>query len=225
MQDEAGIEEFDLVGIEPTDMVEAGGLEIRTRDPVDLKDDLGAWCRLTQNEFVATTDAGDHTKTFVRKGTGAARWEEPDWGVRLPQKKGGRIDLRDWLVGRAGEIPGEAPTYYGFVPRGAVPEPGMPEYPYTLHRRLDVWADNVQDLYEQAKSKQWNATTDIPWSELRPLPDAVERAVCQLMTFLAENEYAALYMPAKFPLSDGARPAPGPQNLVCNLTRRRGKTG
>ena len=64
MEHEAGIEEFDLVGIEPTDMVEAGGLEagpsillqvrntlnrmhagevleIRTRDP-DLKDNLGA---------------------------------------------------------------------------------------------------------------------------------------------------------------------------------------
>jgi TusA-related sulfurtransferase len=220
MDPEVGVEEFDLVGIEPTDIVEAGGLEvgpsvllqirnalnrmpagevleIRTRDS-SLKDDLGAWCRLTQNEFVATTDAGDHTKIFVRKGAGAARWEEPDWGVRLPQRKGGRIDLRDWLVGRAGEIPEEAPTYYGFVPRGAVAEPGMPEYPYTLNRKLDVWADNVQDLYEQAKSKQWNATTDIPWSDLRPLPDEMERAVCQLMTFLAENEYAALYIPAKF---------------------------
>src|SRR5439155_7152098 len=69
---------------------------------------------------------------------------------------------------------------------------------YTLNRKLDVWADNVQDLYEQAKSKQWNATTDIPWSDLRPLPDEMERAVCQLMTFLAENEYAALYIPSKF---------------------------
>ena len=148
MEDEAGIEQFDLVGIEPTDTVEAGGLEagpsillqvrnalnrmhagevleIRTRDS-DLKDDLGAWCRLTQNEFVATTDAGDHTKIFVRKGAGAARWEEPDWGVRLPQTKGGRIDLRDWLVGRAGEIPDEAPTYYGFVPGAPSPSPECP---------------------------------------------------------------------------------------------------
>ena len=30
------------------------------------------------------------------------------------------------------------------------------------------------------------------------LPDHVERAVCQIMTHLAENEYAALYVPAKF---------------------------
>src|SRR6202008_1556568 len=53
-------------------------------------------------------------------------------------------------------------------------------------------------LNEQAKSQQWNGTTDIPWSDLPSLPGDVERAVCQLMTFLAENEYAALYIPAKF---------------------------
>jgi hypothetical protein len=74
----------------------------------------------------------------------------------------------------------------------------MPEYPFTLNRKIDVWADNIHDLYEQAKSKQWNASTDIPWDRLSPLPDVLERAVCQLMTFLAENEYAALYIPAKF---------------------------
>jgi len=74
----------------------------------------------------------------------------------------------------------------------------MPALPFTLNRKLDVWADNLPDLYEQAKAQQWNATTDVPWASLAPLPDELERAVCQIMTFLAENEYAALYIPAKF---------------------------
>ena len=56
----------------------------------------------------------------------------------------------------------------------------------------------MADLYEQATAGQWDASRDIPWSELKPLPEPLERAVCQLMTFLAENEYSALYVPAKF---------------------------
>jgi hypothetical protein len=106
--------------------------------------------------------------------------------------------VRDWFQGRAGDVPAEAPTYLGFTPRGAVAEPGMPSYPFALNRKEDVWAESLPDLYEQAKAQQWNATTDIPWADLPELPDDVERAVCQLMTFLAENEYAALYIPAKF---------------------------
>ena len=39
---------------------------------------------------------------------------------------------------------------------------------------------------------------DIRWRVLRPLPTHLERAVCQIMTHLAENEYAALYVPARF---------------------------
>lgn len=215
-----GPEGFDVVGVAPAAVVEAAdlhageGLLLRVRNALtrlgegqvveiraaggEVREDLAAWCRITQNELVDTVDAGDHTRFFVRKGPGAARWERPDWGVRLPLRRGGALDLRDWLVGRAGDVPEEAPTYWGFIPRGAVPEPGMPDFPYALNRKTDVWAQNLPDLYEQAKSKQWNASTDIPWGELPPLADDLERAVCQLMTFLAENEYAALYIPAKF---------------------------
>src|SRR5207253_3219799 len=210
---------FDLIGVTPAATVDASGLDpgpvlLMVRNAVaridegavlevtggddGLGDELSGWCRLNGCDVVASVDAGADRTWLLRKGPAAPAWERPDWGISLPRRDGRRIDLRDWFEGRAGQVPEEAPTYYGFVPRGAVAEPGMPQYPYTLNRKLDVWADNVQDLYEQAKSKQWNATTDIPWSDLRPLPDEMERAVCQLMTFLAENEYAALYIPAKF---------------------------
>jgi TusA-related sulfurtransferase len=159
----------------------------------DSREDLTAWARLAGHHILAAADASDHVKLFIRKQT-LTRLEAPDWGLRAPA--GGT--LRDWLTGRAGVVPEEAATYYGFSPRGAVIEPGSPAYPYTLNRRADVWAENLPELYEQAKAQQWNAATDIDWEALRPLPDAMERAVCQLMTFLAENEYAALYIPAKF---------------------------
>lgn len=214
-----GPEGMSVVAVTPVDVVDAGDLdpgpvllmvrggmsrlaegqvlEVRARAG-GMQDELASWCRLNGCELVAGLDAGDHSVYLLRKGAEAARWERPDWDVRLPRRQGGTIDLRDWFVGRAGRVPDEAPTYYGFVPRGAVAEPGMPEYPFTLNRKVDVWADNIASLYEQAKAQQWNATEDIPWDRLEPLPDDVERAVCQIMTFLAENEYAALYIPARF---------------------------
>ena len=65
-----------------------------------------------------------------------------------------------------------------------------------MTERDRVWAHNVASLYEQATAR----------SGTRPghrvggcgLPGHVERAICQIMTHLAENEYAALYVPAKF---------------------------
>src|SRR5262249_62283413 len=49
-----------------------------------------------------------------------------------------------------------------------------------------------------AAGEQWDATRDIPWAAAEGLPDAVERAVSQVMTYIAQNEYAALYVPARF---------------------------
>lgn len=163
-----------------------------------LADDLTSWCRLNGCEVVASLDAGTGRTWLLRKGPAAPAWDKPDWGINLPRRDGRRIDLRDWFEGRVGRVPEEAPTYYGFVPRGAVAEPGMPAYPFTLNSKAEVWADNIAGLYEQAKSQQWNASEDIPWDQLPALPDDMERAVCQIMTFLAENEYLALYIPAKF---------------------------
>jgi TusA-related sulfurtransferase len=210
---------FEVVAVTPSATVEAGDLdagsvlllvrnavarlqagevlEVRATDD-GVGQEVAAWCRLNRCELVTGLDAGVENAYLVRKGEGAARWDTPDWGLRLPVRPGRGIDIRDWFVGRVGEVPEEAPTYWGFVPRGAVPEKGMPDYPYVLNRKDDVWADNIASLYEQAKAQQWNASLDIAWDEIPALPDDLERSVCQIMTFLAENEYAALYIPAKF---------------------------
>ncbi|HWO73584.1 MAG TPA: DUF455 domain-containing protein [Dehalococcoidia bacterium] len=162
-----------------------------------LREDCLTWLRLQGHALLADLDAGAGSKLLARKQT-PSRPAKADWGVRLPRRDGRAIDVRDWFAGRAGDIPDEAPAYFGFVPRGAVPEPGGPSYPYILNRKADVWSDNLPELYEQAKAQQWDASRDIEWEALPPMPEAVERAVCQIMTFLAENEYAALYVPAKF---------------------------
>jgi TusA-related sulfurtransferase len=171
---------------------------VRTSDPAAAHD-LPAWCRVMAHAFLGTETGLDSSVHFFRKGeVNAAPGPKPDWGVRLPLRPGGELHTRDWMVGRAGQVPEVAPTATGFAPRGAVVEEGSPAFDFTINSRAAVWATETADLYEQATANQWDASRDIPWGMLQPLPEPVERAVCQLMTFLAENEYSALYVPAKF---------------------------
>jgi TusA-related sulfurtransferase len=164
----------------------------------NIKEDVQSWCRLHQFTFLAALDGGNHYRFLIQNRRQGAALARPDWGIQLPLRKGEKLDIRDWFEGRMGDLMDKAPSYFGFVPRGAVAEPGVPDFGFSLNAKDEIWADNVLDLYEQAKESQWNASTDIPWSELPELPDELEWAVCQVMTFLAENEYSALYIPAKF---------------------------
>jgi hypothetical protein len=56
----------------------------------------------------------------------------------------------------------------------------------------------VAKLYDQAVTGQWDALRDISWAKVKPLPEALEKALVQIMTFLAENELSALYVPSRF---------------------------
>jgi hypothetical protein len=100
---------------------------------------------------------------------------------------------------------GDVPVHVewkSFAPRGALRDPYRAEMPtiedYTVLDSCEVWADNVVTLYEEAKARQWNATRDIPWEELKPLPEDLEKATCQLCTFLTEVEFVAGDFPAKW---------------------------
>jgi hypothetical protein len=61
-----------------------------------------------------------------------------------------------------------------------------------------IWTDEATRLYAQAAAAQWDPAVAIPWAEARDLPDEVEDAVVQVMTYLVENETAALLVPARF---------------------------
>ncbi|MGH2640537.1 MAG: ferritin-like domain-containing protein [Actinomycetota bacterium] len=174
-------------------------LELTSRNPA-VNHELPAWCRGTGHRLVATEpDGSDGTIFLIERGPyGSLMFKDrPDWGV-TPTFRHDGFDTRDWLVGKAAEIPERADPTTGFAPRGAVVEEGAPRFPYTETERDRVWAHNVASLYEQATASQWDASTDIRWRDLEPLPTHLERAVCQIMTHLAENEYAALYVPARF---------------------------
>ncbi|HET9000325.1 MAG TPA: ferritin-like domain-containing protein [bacterium] len=124
-------------------------------------------------------------------------WGKPDWGIRVPARDGFGIDLRDCFIGQAGQVPDEAPAHWGLAQRGSVIDPSTPPFDFPFNKKVEVWTENIADLVEQAKLGQWNAATAISWHDLKPLPADVEQAVCQVCTFMIQNEYLALYLPAK----------------------------
>ena len=174
-------------------------LAVRSTHPT-VAHDLPAWCRIMAHTYLGAAGEAEGTVYYLRKSPfrDVAAVERPDWGVRMPRREAGELHTGDWMVGRVEQVPEQAPTTTGFAPRGAVVEQGAPAFDFTINERSTVWAAEVADLYEQATANQWDASRDIPWDRLEPLPEPLERAVCQLMTFLTENEYSALYVPAKF---------------------------
>lgn len=152
-----------------------GVLAILTRN-ASASEDLASWCRAERHEYLGAEEAGDGaTRHLVKRGR---------FGVQ-------RAESFDALPERA-----DAAT--GFAPHGSVVETGGPRYPFDLLERDRVAPPEVAELYEQAVAAQWSATRDIPWSTIPRHEPALELAVRQVMTFLAENELSALYVPSRF---------------------------
>ena len=89
----------------------------------------------------------------------------------------------------------------GLAPRGAILPAGyQPDLGPDLNKRTDVWAYRVQRYWEEAVSRQWNVSTDIPWREIEKyeIPLDQEIAFCQLCTLLSEVEMIATDLPAKW---------------------------
>lgn len=87
---------------------------------------------------------------------------------------------------------------WGLAARGAVVEAGAPRFAFRLSDKGEVWADNAADLYAQAVAAQWSADHDVDWEHAPMPPPAIEDAIVQIMTYLVENENAALIVPARF---------------------------
>ncbi len=119
-----------------------------------------------------------------------------EWGVRpKPGPRG--LTMNDISVGTYGDVPEHAERR-SMAGRGSTVEGDVPDMGYILNKKSDVWADNVRELYEEAVARQWSATRDIPWGDLRELPSDMEHAVCQVFTTLTEIEMIAADLPAKW---------------------------
>ncbi len=140
----------------------------------------------------------------LHAGNFSLHWMETDkanWGRRAKTSSRGMTYTDTNRVEPYGQMPEKA-DWLNFAPRGSVREPYADRMPvvsaYDVVDRNELWAENVITLYEEAKARQWNATRDIPWDELEPLPDDLEKATCQLCTFLTEVEFVAGDFPAKW---------------------------
>jgi hypothetical protein len=93
------------------------------------------------------------------------------------------------------ERPG--PTW-GLAARGAAVEAGGPAFGFPLDEKDRVWADEAAELYAQALGGQWDPATAIPWDAPLEHSDELEDALVGVLTYLIENETAALVIPARF---------------------------
>jgi hypothetical protein len=146
-------------------------LEVSGRDP-HLAVHLGAWARAKGHRVEGAT--------IVRGDATEARWRD---AVR---------------AGEPGAPAAHAEPAWGLAARGALVESGGPSLPADLLERDEVWADLAPRLYAQALAGQWDPATAVDWTAPADLAPEVEAAVVQVMTYLVENETAALMVPARF---------------------------
>jgi hypothetical protein len=166
-------------------------LTVTGRHPA-LRVHLTAWCR-GHGHRVAEGD--------VPGGTGAGS-SGAESAPALVVVKGSAGDRR-WLgAERAGTAQGPPETRadpsWGLAARGALVEAGGPPLGAHWSQREHVWADIAPQLYAAATASQWDPATAVDWAAPPgEVPEEIERAVVQLMTYLVENEQAALIIPAR----------------------------
>ena len=173
----------------------AGVLAVNSRR-ANLGDDLSRWCKIEHHEYLDCERRldGQGWRHLIARGR---------LSVPAGARAAGAVSIDDGPLQAASALDGipmpeHADPFSGFAPRGAQVEPGGPRYPFDLIERDHVAPPEVAALYSQAVESQWNGNTDIPWHKVRALPPALARALGQVMTFLAENELSALYLPSKF---------------------------
>ncbi len=162
------------------DQVEVGGtLRVDANSP-DWDMHLLAWCR-SHGHAVTFTDG----HALITRGPfQLGRWQ----GAQRNGQADRRLD---------GAVADHAEPGWGVAARGATVEAGSPGFDFRFSDKSEIWAESAADLYKQALSGQWDPETAIDWTQPIDLPEEVENAVVQVMTYLIENENAALLVPAR----------------------------
>jgi len=136
--------------------------------------DLPSWCRSERHEYLGFEELSNGIdRHLIRRSEFSV--PPPSSREQRQMPRTGKLTASDVLD--AAPMPESADPFTGFAPRGARVVPGGPEYPFPLNQREHVAFPDVAKLYDQAVSAQWDATTDIHWSKVRPLDDALEMAL------------------------------------------------
>jgi hypothetical protein len=140
---------------------------------------LGVWARARGHRVDASSSDG--VLVVVRGTATDDRWHDAARAGDARAATTSRADAR-----------------WGLAARGALIESGGPAPRFDLDDYGVVWAHIAPQLYAQALAGQWDPATAIPWDAPVDLPPEIEVAVVQVMTYLIENEQAALTVPARF---------------------------
>lgn len=97
-----------------------------------------------------------------------------------------------------GAVAERAAAAWGIAPRGAEVEAGAPPHTVALMEKCECWADDLPALLRHALASQWNPQEAIPWDQSHSGSEEVESALVQILTYLIENETAALLISARF---------------------------
>lgn len=186
--------EVAAIAVDVGDLALGSGLLAIVRPALDTLEPGGVLAILSRSKS-ANSDLPSWSRSEAHEYLGA---EEDSTGVTRHLIARGRFTTFNKTADELQVPATNADVFTGFAPRGARVEHGGPAYPFTLTNPGHVAPPEIAKLYEQAVAAQWNASADIPWSRVKSLPDALENAVVQVMTFLAENELSALYVPSRF---------------------------
>jgi hypothetical protein len=99
---------------------------------------------------------------------------------------------------KIGSVVEQPKSVWGLAARGATAEAGGPAFNFRLQNKTEVWTSNAAELYAQAAAAQWDPEKAIAWSVPLAHSQELEAAVVQVMTYMIENENAALLVPARF---------------------------
>jgi hypothetical protein len=151
----------------------------------DLGPQLATWCRQEGHRWRPAPEGGAVVGAVERGRSAGARWIGAErTGATDPSRPGAVVDTPSPATGLSA--------------RGAAVEPGGPEPVFRLVRRDELWSERAPAFYAQAAAAQWDPATAVDWAGPIRHGDAVEAAIVGVMTFLVENEEAALVVPARF---------------------------
>ena len=159
-------------------------LAVSGTDPA-LSVHLRGWARAKGHGFEPSPVGGRTAGVVVRGSAVEDRWHGSE--------RAGGAD-----AAAPGSVAGRPPATWGLAARGARVEAGAPEFGFALDDRATVWAGDAARIYRQAVAAQWDPATAVDWDAPFELDPDVEVAVVQVMTYLIENENAALVVPARF---------------------------
>jgi hypothetical protein len=172
---------------------EGASLVVRGRAPA-LATELTAWARAhghsAEEEPTSDVALGDSAHAprvaILRRGSadGARERDATRAGRPSASAEGAVVDA--------------PPRTWGVAARGALVEAGGPAFDFRLSQKDEIWTDDAGRLYLQAAAAQWDPSTAVPWETPFELAEEIEDAVVQAMTYLIENETAALLVPARF---------------------------